>query len=600
MNALKIFPDPRLIRCINLLSRPDQYVLAVGVLIQFILSLFDLLGVVLLGIIGTLSVRGIQNAQSGTRLISVLKFLHLENEDFRTQVAILSALAVCLFVLKTSLSAIVGKRLMYFLSRRGASLSIKLFKDMLQVLGPQSADQSRQNRIYAVGVGISAISGGVLVQFISIVTDFILLIVILIGVAFISPIMAIAVLLVFSVAASILNYQMNQRAFQIGRQASNLSRINNDHIDETISMFREHFVRGSVEKSISEFANRRMKLADLEAEQRFMPFISKYVIESVMILSIFLVSALQFLLYNAASAVGQMSIFLAATTRLAPAILRIQQSSVSLKGNLGTALPTLEMIDEVNNYLLNKKATFYSAAGQIGASTKSGVLLEAKNVSFKYSLQGKLIVKDFSLEIEQGDHVAITGDSGVGKSTIVDLLIGVREPISGFIRISGLEPKTFIAINPGAIAYIPQRIVLKEGTIFENVVLGMPSRESIDETVVTDALIRAGLGPFIESSPLGLQAQIGPLGVNLSGGQIQRIGIARALISNPKILVLDEATNALDRRTETEVVKNIYSRDSNTTIITIAHRETSLESANVFVRLGKSGNITVKRLGDRR
>jgi len=581
--------------CLKLLSQRDRFILGMGVAIQFFLSLFDLLAILLLGVIGTLSVRGIQNSPNGERIESLLNLLGIQGLQLKTQVAFLALFSVLLFVLKTAISAVLGKRMIFFLSRRGAQISVSLFRSMLNQLGKKTLDESRHSRIYAVGTGVSAIAGGVLVQLLSIVTDVILLVVLLVGVFLISPMMSVAMIGVFGSVALILNMRLSKRSFSIGNDWGKLYKEANNHLDESISLYRENFVRGTLEESINKYSQQRHRLAALEAEQRFMPFVSKYVIESVMIVGVFLVAAIQFFQNSTSSAIGQISIFLAATVRVAPAVLRIQQSYLSLRGNLGTSSPTLELINEVEGQPESSLSIAKTGARSSSDSVAQDSLITATKVCFRYSSTSDWLIKDFSVIIRKGDHVAISGESGVGKSSLIDLLLGLEEPELGHISILGKAPRDFVSSNPGYISYVPQKIWLIEGTIRENILLGAIEKNVSDDTLL-ECLGVAALDEFVLNSNLGLDSRVGPAGSNLSGGQVQRIGIARALINNPKVLVLDESTNALDQETESQVISNIYNKDNFMTVITIAHREQSLKTSNLILRISSGGRVNEKRL----
>jgi ABC-type multidrug transport system fused ATPase/permease subunit len=193
------------------------------------------------------------------------------------------------------------------------------------------------------------------------------------------------------------------------------------------------------------------------------------------------------------------------------------------------------------------------------------------------------------VKINAGEKIAIVGNSGAGKSTLMDLLIGVLLPSEGVIGISGMTPIEAIKNWQGAIAYVPQSIALVEGSIAENIRLGFP-REIISDEQVSRAIESAQLMDFVDSLPEGLETNIGENGSRLSGGQKQRIGIARALITNPKLVFMDEATSALDSETEEKISETIANLGSSITVILIAHRVTTIQHANKILYL-ESGTI---------
>jgi ATP-binding cassette subfamily C protein len=169
----------------------------------------------------------------------------------------------------------------------------------------------------------------------------------------------------------------------------------------------------------------------------------------------------------------------------------------------------------------------------------------------------------------------VRGESGSGKSTFADLLIGLREPDAGQIIVGGVPLSDYLRMDPRGIALVPQEIHLFDGTIAANVALSFKG-EIPDFDRVTDALVEAGLMTEVDSLPQGIQTQIGKYGHRLSGGQVQRIGLARALYQKPKILLLDEATSALDQESEATIVKTLSRLKGRVTLIVIAHRPATL------------------------
>jgi ATP-binding cassette subfamily C protein len=182
------------------------------------------------------------------------------------------------------------------------------------------------------------------------------------------------------------------------------------------------------------------------------------------------------------------------------------------------------------------------------------------------------------LIIEPGQVVGIVGPSGSGKSTLIDLLLGILTPDNGSILISGLEPRSALKKWPGAIAYVPQENFMTSGTIKENICLGFEQSEIPDEKI-RELLRIVGL-ERLEFLSNGITSQLGEKGTQLSGGERQRLGVARALLTDPKLLILDESTSALDSKTEHLLVQNLLKNRGEMTIIIVAHRLSTLTTAD--------------------
>ena len=188
------------------------------------------------------------------------------------------------------------------------------------------------------------------------------------------------------------------------------------------------------------------------------------------------------------------------------------------------------------------------------------------------------------LEIATGSINAIVGPSGAGKSTLIDVMLGILEPQSGSVTISGTPPSSAIQKWPGAIAYVPQNAWINEASIAENIALGVPKKE-INRARVLEVLDSAMLLELVESLPDNIDTLIGERGVGLSGGQLQRLGIARALYLNPKLIVFDEATSALDGVTENEISKAFSNMRESATVIIIAHRLSTIQGVDKLIYL---------------
>jgi len=228
-------------------------------------------------------------------------------------------------------------------------------------------------------------------------------------------------------------------------------------------------------------------------------------------------------------------------------------------------------------------------------------VVSMKQIHFTYPNSGSEVVSGINLQIFQGEIVALVGPSGAGKSTIVDLILGIFDPTSGEVEISGLDPISAFHKWPGATAYVPQNISIIMGTIRQNIALGLNSSE-YDDQKYWSALERAQLDEFVRALPDGLDHFVGDQGSQLSGGQRQRLGIARALFTKPKLLVLDEATSALDVETEQAIADVIKSLSGECTVITIAHRISSVRTSDrilyidngVCVAEGKFDDLRLK------
>ena len=218
--------------------------------------------------------------------------------------------------------------------------------------------------------------------------------------------------------------------------------------------------------------------------------------------------------------------------------------------------------------------------------------IEVTGVALTYPGASRRALSDVSLTVPEGSSLALVGPTGSGKSTLADTILGVLHPDQGAVRIGHLGPVEAISQWPGAIAYVPQDVALANGTIRENVALGLPT-SSIDDDWVWEALERAHLAEFLRDSREGIDTIIGENGVKLSGGQKQRLGVARALYTHPKLLVLDEATSALDAETEEAIATTLRDLEGSVTTVTIAHRLATIRHCDMILYL-ENGHIVAR------
>jgi ABC-type multidrug transport system fused ATPase/permease subunit len=215
--------------------------------------------------------------------------------------------------------------------------------------------------------------------------------------------------------------------------------------------------------------------------------------------------------------------------------------------------------------------------------------LSVENVGFQYPGVAVAALSDVTLSINAGSSVGFVGGSGAGKSTLVDVMLGLLTPQRGRVLVDGVDIHTNLRGWQGSIGYVPQTIYLTDDTLKRNVAFGLPDDE-IDDAAVWRALHAAQLDQFVAELPEGLQTKVGERGVRLSGGQLQRIGIARALYHNPAVLVLDEATSSLDVNTERGVMEAVRALHGSKTVIIVAHRLSTVQQCDCLYRL-EAGRI---------
>ena len=551
--------------------------------IQVALGVLDLLGVAVFGVLGALTVTGVQSTAPTERVQQVLSLLHIQNLSFQSQSAILGVLAVSLLVLRTVLTVIITKKTFRFLSKRGAEVSSQLIRGLLgkPILFIQS--KSSQELLYGVTQGVMTMVIGVVATLTNLIADIALLIVLGVAMYLVDPLIAFSSLVIFGAVSVILYKVLHEKARKLGLQDSSLQIQGNSKIIEVIQTYRESLVHNRRDFYADEIGKIRFLLANTQAEASFLPYVSKYVIESTVIVGSLIIAGMQFAIHDAVKAAATLSVFLIAGTRISPAVLRIQQGLMQIKASIGGSSPTLELLKTIP---LEKNSSNIPHSPNFSYPDSFIPEVVVNNISFQYPSSPTKAIKDISLRISAGSVIAIVGPSGGGKSTLVDLLLGVLKPDQGQITISEIDPLKAVKEYPGAISYVPQQVIVVDGTIRENVSLGYSTENLYDDEVLS-ALVKAGLENFVSDIPDGLNSPLGEWGTRISGGQRQRIGIARALFTNPKLLVLDEATSALDGETESGISNEILKMKGQMTVLMIAHRLSTVVGADRIYYLDK-------------
>lgn len=314
----------------------------------------------------------------------------------------------------------------------------------------------------------------------------------------------------------------------------------------------------------------RQRSVRARANGSILGLVPGFVYEAALIGGILLVGGFSFIQGGFTAALTSVALFATAGFRLIPAINGIQ-------GGFVQAIASIPSASDVIGDLIASESDMKASTtpADTAALSERPDRLVLDDVRFRYPNASEDVIRGMSLDIPLGSSVGIVGPSGAGKSTLIDLLLGLSLPSAGQIRIDD-DPLTAVLRQwRGRVGYVPQRVALFDGTIAQNVALTWS--DEIDRERVTYALERAQLGSLVASRAGGIDERIGERGVSLSGGQQQRLGIARALYTDPLVLVLDEATSSLDTKTEDEVTKSIRALQGEVTLISVAHRLSTIK-----------------------
>lgn len=564
-------------QCLGVLPKRDQVRIQLMIFAQFFLSLLDLLAVAIFGALGSIAVKGVQSQESSTLLDKALIALDLSHLSFQQRVAMLAIGAAILLILKTFLSSFVTRKSLHFLASRGATISTRMIRNCLVDKRETVDGMSSQDILYTVTTGVSNITLGVLGTSIALAADVSLLIVMSVALFVVDFLTAIAIVTFFALIGLTLHFALHKKSAKLGRAQAEITVESNDDILTIHKAHPEIIVRNSVEYFVSRVTRQRFELARGSADIAFLPYVGKYVVETAIVLGVLLLSFVQFLAQDAASASGTLIFFMVAATRIAPSILRLQHGVLTINYSANASLKTLSLMRSERQ--TEQTADLEEANGRVFEST-----VKMSSVTFTYPNSERPVLENINLEINSGEFVAIVGPTGAGKSTLIEVMLGIRTPQIGNVLISNFQAETTFKKWPGKIAYVPQEVFITKGSIRDNLLLGL-NHKNFADVELNKLLSEVKLLDFLIENNFTLDSPLHENGGNLSGGQKQRIGIARALLTKPKLLILDEATSSLDGSTEMEISQTIQENQTIETLVVIAHRLSTVKRASTVVYL---------------
>ena len=358
-------------------------------------------------------------------------------------------------------------------------------------------------------------------------------------------------------------------------------------INQSLGGIKEVKVLEREKYFIDIYSDNYRKLIKSAKNNELISAIPKYIVEAMAMSGMLL--AVVFKIFFGRRAIidfiPQLSAFAVAAFRLMPSVGKIN-------AYVNSFMYSVPSVDLIYNDLKEVEGLEIDEETLNSTSMKFDNRLSVNNVVFSYPDSDEKVLNNVSMIVNRGETVALIGPSGAGKTTLVDVILGLLKPLSGDIVVDGKSIYDNMGQWHRCIGYIPQTIYLSDDTIINNVAFGIPSNQ-VDMAAVKNALKKAQLLEFAESLDKGLDTIVGEQGIRLSGGQRQRIGIARALYHNPEVLILDEATSALDNDTESAVMSAIEHLHGEKTIIIIAHRLTTVRNADKIYEVC-GGKVTIK------
>lgn len=570
---------------LSLLTKSDKFKLVYLTFTQIILSLLDLLGILALGLLGIIAV-GENNLEfQNSFLGKFINFEYIFNLNYNNQITIIGLFIVLTLLFKSFVSMTLNRKIVYFLSKKSSSISTNLLSKFMSLNLNQIYTKTYPEIVASIKSGVATLMIGLLATTCILISEILGLFVIVMGISFYNYQIALTLMLLFSIVSIILYFLTHVKAMSLGEKSTDFNLSFDSKLIELFSTYREIFVRNRRNFYFKHFKNLNDKIANVSAELNYMPYISKYVIEMSLVLGVFAIIFVQTFTSEISESISVITVFLAAGARVAPAILRIQQSLIVIRTSYGSIKPTFEFLSQVNDISTNIEIEDTN----LPSSNIFKPKINITNLSYKYPGSNKIALSNISLTIEPGIFLAIIGPSGAGKTTLIDTILGLLKPDSGGVEVSGVSPQNAIKFWPGKIGYVPQEIVLSSDSVRSNITLGF-DQSDFDDFEIFESLKSAHLSHVVNNMQDGLHSKLGEKGFKISGGERQRLGIARAMITKPEILILDESTSALDGENEKLIIESLKKMSGRVTIVMIAHKLSTIKQADQIVYMD-SGRI---------
>ncbi|WP_460799370.1 ABC transporter ATP-binding protein [Microbacterium sp. GXF0217] len=494
--------------------------------------------------------------------------------------------AACVLLVLKSMIALLQQ---WYVTRRMAEFELvignRLFSAYIRAPWLERMKRNSAELVRMADVGIANTTSGLILPVASLPSQVVTFISVLIVLFVAQPTIAIVTVVYLAIVAAVLYGWVSRRAVANGRRNRDYSFRTATLMTEMVQALKEITLRDKAAEVAAHVNENRAVAVKARATIGFLGAIPKFVLDSAMILGFLIIGGVGFVIGGAPGAMSSIALFGIASLRMIPSLLQFQAVMTSTASTLPHARAVIRDIKAAEGYVTRAEQIGY---GSLGDDPKE---LRFRDVSFRYPDAPMPAVQNVDLTIPLGTHVAFVGESGAGKSTMVDLILGLLTPTDGSVSVDDIDLSAVLGTWRSRVGYVPQDVALFDGTIGQNIALTWS--DEYDREAAARAVNRAQLASVVDAREGGLNARVGERGLALSGGQRQRLGIARALYTDPVVLVMDEATSALDTNTEDAVTTAIGQLRGSVTVITVAHRLATVRNADL-VCFFKDGRIAAR------
>ena len=557
-------------RALGLLTKHERRKVVCISFLQVLTSFLDLFGILLAGLIAGIALERDNSGPLTQNISKMFNRFYFTPLTWTSLLGFLILVALILLATKSITNIVLSRSLYTSLARSLSRIASETFQKVLFSKYLYVKQLKTQEVGYALTDGLTFLVIGIIGSFLTGLVEMSMLVLILLGLIWLNPIMAFGATIFFFLLALFISLFVGRRVKNYGSDYTKCTNESRTTLIDALYLYREINISGAGDFFIERFSKSRSVSAFSYSRLYWLQQVPKYIMELGIILGAALLAVLSWFTSNPTEGITSLAVFLMASTRVVPSILRLQGVHLSLREFSGKSEGIFTLLSEISGSQENFSQNVISNAIPTNAPPK----ICLTGIGFSYDKAST--IRDVNLTIVGGSAVTLMGPSGSGKSTICELILGLLAPNKGTVTYDGLTISDWRNQAGASIAYLPQDPHYFGGTIRENVTLSNARDEDTDERV-WKALELAQIADYVHSLPLGLETVLSDRGQQLSGGQRQRIGIARTLYHQPKVLVIDEGTSALDHDTDFALVQMFSLLKDKSTVIRVTHRITTNE-----------------------
>jgi ATP-binding cassette subfamily C protein len=532
-----------------------------------LLGLLDIAGIFLIGLLLAKATNQLTNNSYNNETLDLVS-----NITGNLSLIQIASLALVLFISKSIFASLLMKYMTVRFAKSESKIATSVYLRILNSPISKVSTISKSEIVYALTYSAGFAITQTLTVMVIIFSELFLLVFISVVFAFVDLQLTLYIILYFAMIGGLIYRTIGSQFAKAGKKYASSAVDSSTTVEDSVATFREIFALEKQNDFELKFAEARSVLARSTASINFLSGLPRYIVESALMVGAIGLAAFTLRTGDPAAAAGTLGIFLTGGLRIMASMLPLQNSLGTLKQLTAQADSFLRLAQAFPNPLDSAKSGVDNKSVNMDLEP---IAVEIDNVSFVYEGADLAAVKNVSISISKGSTVAFIGQSGSGKSTLADLIAGLLAPTSGTVVLTNNDSRN--------IGYVPQTPGIVSGTISQNITLDI-NNKSCDRKRLQNALVLSHLQDLIETLENGVDTELGAQSDGLSGGQLQRIGLARAIYANPGLLVLDEATSALDAETEAAVSDSLRTLHGKCTTIVIAHRLTTVQNVDtVFV-----------------